>query len=192
MTFEDFFVKEGNWCSIIIKYAISSYNYNSWHFFKDLCSCISISSYCPEQTWMIYGNVYWFDVKRFKNRYRILVECSFLPGFCDFSDHLPTVTLVAMVWFLKIDHVKLLKACMLLPFLYGDVFSIIIHVTLMQYMWSKNGSWNQYVNTCTVWNWRPYNVWRIEIGAIAIKSIHECVQKNLVQLIVEELSTICT
>lgn len=106
MTFEDFFVKEGNWCSVIIKYAISSYNYNSWHFFKDLCNCISISSYCPEQTWMIYGNVYWIDVKRFKNRYRILVECSFLPGFCDFSDHLPTVTLVAMVWFLKIDHVQ--------------------------------------------------------------------------------------
>lgn len=104
---------------------------------KNLCSCISVSSYCPEQTKIIYGNVYWFDVKRFKNRYRILVECSFLPGFCDFSDHLPTVTLVALVWFLKIDHVKLLKACMLWSFLYGDVFSIIIHVTLMQYMWSE-------------------------------------------------------
>lgn len=97
-----FFFKERNWCNVIIMYEISSYN--SWHFFKDLCSCISFSSYCSEQTQIIYGNVYWFDEKRFKNRYMILVGCSFLPGFCDFSDHLPTFTLVAMVWFLKIDH----------------------------------------------------------------------------------------
>lgn len=66
---------------------------------------------------MIYGNVYWFDVKRFKNRYRILVECSFFFGFCDFFDYLLIVILVVMVWFLKIDYVKLLKVCMLLLFL---------------------------------------------------------------------------